>query len=70
MVEGETGFLVPPSDPEALAAALVRLAAVPETRLRMGAAGRQRIIERYSEARITRDYERLYEEMAGKRCES
>lgn len=43
VVDGETGWLVPPEDPEALAAALAALAAGPEEARRRGEAGRRRI---------------------------
>jgi glycosyltransferase involved in cell wall biosynthesis len=42
LVDGETGALVPPADPGALAAALARLGAEPRLRARLGAAGRRR----------------------------
>jgi glycosyltransferase involved in cell wall biosynthesis len=42
VVDGDTGFVVPPADPAAFSAALVRLLADPGLRLRMGAAGRAR----------------------------
>jgi glycosyltransferase involved in cell wall biosynthesis len=42
VVDGETGLLVPPGDPAALAAALGRLVADAGLRDRLGAAGRQR----------------------------
>lgn len=50
VADGETGSLVPPDDPAALAAALGELAAAPETRRRMGAAGAARVRARYSAA--------------------
>jgi glycosyltransferase involved in cell wall biosynthesis len=43
IADGETGFLVPPRDPEALAACLQRLLAQPERRARMGRAARARV---------------------------
>lgn len=52
--DGETALLVPPGDSEALAVALRRGLDDPELRARIGAAGRQRIIERWSWA-VTAD---------------
>jgi glycosyltransferase involved in cell wall biosynthesis len=43
IADGETGFLVPPRDPEALAACLRQLLAQPELRARMGRAARARV---------------------------
>ena len=45
VVDGETGLLVPPRDPHALAEALVTLVGNPAQREAMGRAGRQRIDE-------------------------
>ena len=42
VVDGETGYLVPVSDPEALADAIVSLMDSPESRIQMGEKGRQR----------------------------
>ena len=42
VVDGETGFLVPPRDPAAIRSALDRLLADPELRRRLGSAGRER----------------------------
>jgi glycosyltransferase involved in cell wall biosynthesis len=42
VVDGETGILVPPRDPAALAEAVVELAGDPGRRSRMGASGRRR----------------------------
>ncbi len=45
VVDGETGLLVPPGDPDALRQALERLLADRELRERMGQAGRRRVTE-------------------------
>ncbi len=45
--DGETALHVPPGDPEALAAAVGRLLDDPELAARLGAAGRDRVAERY-----------------------
>ncbi len=47
VVEGVTGFLIPPNDPKALAAALLRLVNDPAARRRMGKAGRERFEQHY-----------------------
>ena len=53
--DGETGVLVPPDDPAALAAALERLIARPALRRALGQAGRRRVRERFGvEAGIER----------------
>lgn len=52
VVPEETGLLVPPRQVEPLAAALVRLAADPGTRARMGSAGRLRALDRFDEAKV------------------
>ncbi len=45
---GETCFLVPPGDSEALAACIRDALADPEARARVGSTGRQRVIDRWS----------------------
>lgn len=61
VVEHErTGLLVPPGDPGALAAAIARLAVDPGARARMGAAGRQAVVTRFSHERLVEDVDRLY----------
>lgn len=44
---GIDGFLVPPSDTEALAEAIRQLVTDPDLRLRIGQAGRQRVLEKF-----------------------
>lgn len=50
VVDGETGWLVPPENPEALAGALEEVLADPPEARRRGEAGRRRIEERYRPA--------------------
>jgi glycosyltransferase involved in cell wall biosynthesis len=61
--EGEDGFLVDPGDVDALADRLARLAADPKLRERLGAAGRARVIPRYSVERLIDDVDRLYQSL-------
>jgi glycosyltransferase involved in cell wall biosynthesis len=58
--EGEDGFLVEAGDVDALAERLARLAADPELRERLGAAGRARVVPRYSVERLVDDIDLLY----------
>jgi starch synthase len=57
--DGEEGLHVPERDPQALAAALRRLADEPELRARLGRAARARVVERYSWQRHCEQLERV-----------
>jgi glycosyltransferase involved in cell wall biosynthesis len=59
--DGEEGVIVPPSDVEALAAALARLGVDDELRRTMGKRGRQRAESEHSIENTTRAYERMIE---------
>lgn len=48
VADGETGLLVPPADPAALATAIAKLAEEPQRRRHMGASGRRRVAEHFS----------------------
>ena len=50
--DGESGLLVPPRDPAALVAAILRLADDPALRARLGTAGRSLVERHFSEDRI------------------
>jgi glycosyltransferase involved in cell wall biosynthesis len=50
VVDGETGWLVPPESPAALGAALAAVLAEPGEAARRGAAGRRRVAELYRPA--------------------
>ena len=63
---GETGLLVEPDDPVALAAAINELLDDPERRASMGERGRAHVLEHFTEARMTRAYERLFDEVIGR----
>jgi D-inositol-3-phosphate glycosyltransferase len=65
VVDGTTGVLVRPRDPEALAAALRTLVADPHLRFRYGAAGRARVRRRYSWHRTAAELAALYADVAG-----
>jgi glycosyltransferase involved in cell wall biosynthesis len=64
VAHGETGLLVPPGDPLALASALARLARDPALRARLGAAGRERVLAHYTSARMAEGTLACYEELA------
>ena len=64
IVPEETGLLVPPGDPTALATALARLARDPGLRARLGAAGRARVRARYTTARMAEGTLACYEDRA------
>jgi glycosyltransferase involved in cell wall biosynthesis/ribosomal protein S18 acetylase RimI-like enzyme len=58
-------LLVPPRDPDALAAAISRLAADPALRERLGAAARRRALERFSEAQVAERVVGHYRRLTG-----
>ena len=65
VVDGETGLLVAPEDPEALAEAITRLQGDVALRERLGAAGPARVAEGHLPEQMTASYERLYLEVLG-----
>ena len=63
VVDGETGFLVPPGDSKALAGALKRFLDEPDLALRLGASARRRFDARFTLKRFADETERLYGEL-------
>ena len=54
--DGENGFLIPPKDPEALALAMRTLINDPQLRVRMGARGREIVVNEFSSQRIIEEF--------------
>jgi L-malate glycosyltransferase len=65
--EGVSGFLVPPEDSQALAAALLRLLRDPELSRRMATTGQRIAVENYSFERLIREVDALYTELLNRR---
>ncbi|MDE2318506.1 MAG: glycosyltransferase [Rhodospirillales bacterium] len=61
--EGQTGFLVPQRDPEALSVAISTLLANPTLRLRMGEAARRRVEQHFDLTRQTAALEEIYDSL-------
>lgn len=62
VIDGKTGIVVPPGDPHSLAEALVALLADPESRDRMGHAGRRHVKDVFSLREMLDRTESAYEE--------
>ena len=68
VIDGETGFLVPPKNPNKLAQAMLRLMSLPqEERKHMGERARQYVEENFSLERVVDRWECLYRELLLKR---
>ncbi len=67
VLDGVTGFLVPPDDPDALARGLLRLFRDPGLARRMGEAGRRRIEARFSLGRFLAQIHQLYDDVLATR---
>src|SRR6187200_2836616 len=68
VVPGETGYLVPPGDPGALADAVSRLLSDPELRDRMGRAGRELVDPAFRAETMVDEIGELYQRLAVKKA--
>lgn len=63
-IVGDTGFIVTPAAPDALAEAILRLSTLePDARKAMGAAARRRVEENYTMERMSEGFTRVWREM-------
>lgn len=69
VVHGQTGYLVPPRDPEALALRLAQLARDPVHARELGDAGRMRAQTHFTWAGVAQQMERVYDRVCD-RCEA
>jgi len=63
----QDALLVPPEDPDAVGAAILRLLRDPALAAGLGASGRARYLERHTPERMTRASERLFERLLAER---
>lgn len=66
--DGQTGFIVPQGDPEALACKISFLLQNPSVAARMGAAGRSWVHERFSLDRMVAEYRDIYHRALASPC--
>ncbi|MFN3326199.1 MAG: glycosyltransferase [Bryobacteraceae bacterium] len=67
VLDGETGFVVPPGDAAALAAAMTRIMEMPAgQRLRLGEAARRHAVARFGIEAVLDQWELLYRELLGR----
>ncbi len=63
IVDGETGVLIEPRDPSAVANAMLELARTPDRRLELGRAGRRRVLEKFGLDRMVDETLEVYREV-------
>jgi glycosyltransferase involved in cell wall biosynthesis len=67
VVAGETGLLVPPQDPEALAEAMIAMLGDPSRRIAMGEHGAQLVQDRFSMATRVSQVQQVYQRVFDQR---
>ncbi len=68
--DGKTGFLTPPNDVDAFSSRLAQLIQDESLRQRMGRQARKRIESRFTVERMTKRFERLFEDLLDRRTAS
>jgi len=63
VIEDETGYLVPLRNPEKIAEKVIFLLENPEKARQMGAAGRKRVIEKFSKEQLIYSFEAIYHQL-------
>ena len=63
VLEGETGVLIPPADPQALAVAIQALLENPVEARRLGEAGRKRMLEQFEMSQYLQQIEEVYADL-------
>lgn len=66
VIDGKTGWVVPPRDAMALADAMVRVLAAPDRGRAMGKAGQRRVHERFTQTVMTEQYRSVYLDLVAK----
>jgi hypothetical protein len=67
IVDGETGLLVAPGDPQRLSRAIIRLLENPRERRELGLAGRRRLLDRFTHTRMAAGFIEVYQTLLGRR---
>jgi len=70
IVDGETGFLVPVKDPDALARSIISLMDSPDLRTTMGQKGYQRLVNHFSHENYVQKMSDVFTELAGQKTDS
>jgi glycosyltransferase involved in cell wall biosynthesis len=60
VIDGETGYLVPPLDPASLAERMLELLRQPDLAAAMGRRGRARVVAHFQVSKMVARYESLY----------
>ncbi|MDM8528146.1 glycosyltransferase family 4 protein [Anaerolineales bacterium HSG24] len=64
IVDGETGYLVPPKSPQTLAHAIIKMLSNPRQMCQMGQAGRQRLLSMFTYIKMAEEFVELYQDLS------